>query len=36
MTNYLFIWVPAGICLLITVLGFNLWAMACAMPLTPR
>lgn len=23
MTNYLFIWVPAGICLLITVLGFN-------------
>ena len=23
MTNYLFIWIPAGICLLITVLGFN-------------
>ena len=23
MTNYLFIWVPAGICLLSTVLGFN-------------
>lgn len=23
MTNYLFVWVPAGICILITVLGFN-------------
>ena len=23
MTNYLFIWIPAGICLLLTVLGFN-------------
>jgi peptide/nickel transport system permease protein len=23
MTNYWFIWIPAGICLLITVLGFN-------------
>ena len=23
MTNYLFIWIPAGICLLISVLGFN-------------
>lgn len=23
MTNYLFIWIPAGICLLVTVLGFN-------------
>ena len=23
MTNYLFIWIPAGVCLLITVLGFN-------------
>ena len=24
MTEYLFIWVPAGICLLLTVLAFNL------------
>ena len=23
MTNYLFIWIPAGVCLLLTVLGFN-------------
>lgn len=23
LTNYLFIWIPAGICLLVTVLGFN-------------
>jgi len=23
MTNYLFVWIPAGICILITVLGFN-------------
>jgi len=23
MTNYLFVWVPAGLCILITVLGFN-------------
>ena len=36
MTNYLFIWIPAGVCLLLTVLGFNLWATVCAMRLTPR
>ena len=23
MTNYLFVWIPAGFCILITVLGFN-------------
>ena len=23
MTNYLFVWIPAGLCILITVLGFN-------------
>ena len=23
MTSYLFVWIPAGICLLIAVLGFN-------------
>ncbi|MBF1041333.1 MAG: ABC transporter permease, partial [Lachnospiraceae bacterium] len=24
LSNYLFIWVPAGVCLLLTVLAFNL------------
>ena len=23
MTNYLFVWIPAGLCIIITVLGFN-------------
>jgi peptide/nickel transport system permease protein len=23
MTNYLYVWIPAGFCILITVLGFN-------------
>ena len=23
MTNYWFVWIPAGLCILITVLGFN-------------
>ena len=23
MTNYWFVWIPAGLCILLTVLGFN-------------
>ena len=36
VTNYWFIWMPAGFLILLTVLSLTSWATACAMPTTRR